>query len=86
MTVPTETPAFQTLLDESRERYSPGQGPWSKDPGTLDQVDLVFLESFAESFRFYSDTRGLMGACIKSLVDEVRKARKWPEPTREGEG
>lgn len=68
------------LLKEAKERWEPGTGPWSKEPGELDQVDLVFLEDFAEGFQVMSCERGLMSGCITLLVAEVRNARGWPTP------
>jgi len=70
----------QNLLREAQARWTAGKGPWSKDPGELDQVDLVYLEDLADSLVFYSDERGLLSGCIQTLVDEVRNARGWPKP------
>lgn len=60
----------QTLLKEANQRWKGGTGPWSKDPGELDQVDLVFLESLPTAD----------SALVKVLVAEVRNARGWPTP------
>ena len=60
----------EELLKESRQRYEPGTGPWSKDD-MLDQIDLVHLEALIEP---------VPGRIIKRLVKEVRDARSWPTP------
>lgn len=72
----------KTLLEQAKERYSPGKGPWKK-PGGLDQIDLVWLENFASHFMFYSDPRGQLSGAVELLVAEVRHARGGPTP--EGE-
>lgn len=73
---------YECLLEESKKRYEPGTGPWSKKPGDLDQIDLIYLEDLAEGYKVLSCERGLMSGCIESLVAEVRQARDWPTPPR----
>jgi len=73
---------YGMLLEEAKERYKPGTGPWSKEPGKMDQVDLVYLENMAEAYKVDSSPKGLLAGCIEVLVAEVRKARGWPTPPR----
>ena len=72
---------YGDLVAEARERYEPGKGPWSKEE-VLDQVDLVYLEDFADHYRFHSDDRGLLSGCLRRLVEELRTARSWPTPPK----
>jgi hypothetical protein len=71
---------YDELLREAREqRYRPGTGPWSKEED-LDQVDLVDFEEMIKNYRVLSDTRGLLSCCVRRLVEEVRRAKKYPTP------
>jgi hypothetical protein len=69
-----------TLVEEAKKRYEPGKGPWGKDMGELDQVDLVWFEELAKPYGIYSDPRGWLSGAIKVLVAEVRDTRGWPTP------
>ena len=68
------------LVEEAKRRYEPGTGPWSKEVGELDQVDLVFFEEMVKPYMIYSDPKGLMSGVIELLVREIRQARGWPTP------
>ncbi len=76
---PRPTISYDNLVIESRKRYEPGTGPWSRET-RLDQVDLVYLQSMAVRYLHRSDELGIMSGCIERLVDEVRAVRSWPTP------
>jgi len=70
---------YGKLLATANLRYEAGTGPWGKD-ADLDQADLAFLETMAQSYSTLSDERGLLSGVVARLIDEVRRARTWPTP------
>lgn len=73
----------EDVRKNAQARYEPGRGPYSKEEDQ-DQVDLAWFENFASHYMIYSDPRGMLACSILRLTEEVRRARGWTQPQRNG--